>query len=142
MSTYKKYPDSAKQPALKALYGVAEGMKGEDAVVEFIENMLTENEQLIIGRRVLLTQMLLTGHSHTEIKEKLHISPNTFVRLRRWAKKQAPNYNEIVKYFKEERSGETKRRSGFTFPFGGAKKKTPTHFLLTNIASDLLEIKK
>lgn len=141
MTKNKKYQASADVPAIEALHGVARGMTGEDAVTQFIDVMLTENEQLIIGRRVLLAQMLLTGHSHAEIREKLHISPNTFVRLRRWVKKLVPNHAEVLEQFKQEQAGRSKKRglSINPFSFGSTKKKPPVHFLLLNIADEFLE---
>lgn len=141
MSMNKKYRDHEKEAAIQALHGVAKGMTSEDGVLQFVNEMLTESEQLVIGRRVLIAQMLLTGHSQAEIKEKLHVSPNTFIRTRKWVEKQIPNYGEALKEAKRAEESRQKKRGGFEyinpFSFTGMKKKYPMHFLLFNIADEL-----
>jgi len=139
-SMNKKYRDADKEEAVRALHGVAKGMTDKDSVLEFVKVMLTESEQHVIGRRILLAQMLLTGHNHTEIKERLHISPNNFIRTRRWVEKQIPNYREVAK---EVDKTQERKSGGFAYinplTFTGMKRKSSKHFLLSNISDDLLK---
>lgn len=141
MSGNKKYRDHEKDLALKALRGMAEGMREKDAVITFVDELLTESEKLVLGRRVLIAQMLVTGHSQAEIREKLHVSPNTFTRTRKWLDKQIPNYGEALKDFEKNRP--SKKLGGFGYgnplSFGGLKKKYPAHFLLFNIVDELFK---
>ena len=136
----KKYREDDKGEAIRALHGVAKGMNDKDSVMEFVKVMLTESEQLVIGRRVLLAQMLLTGHSQSDIKDKLHISPNNLIRTRRWLEKQIPNYKELISSINDTQ--EKKQTSfGYMNPlsFKGLRRKKAGHFLLANISKDLIK---
>lgn len=141
MNSNKKYRDPEKDLALKALSAMAEGMHEKDAVTTFIYELLTESERLVLGRRVLIAQMLVTGHSQSEIREKLHVSPNTFTRTRKWLDKQIPNYGEAMKDFEKNRLGKKAGAFSYTNPlsFGGLKKRYSIHFLLFNLADELFK---
>lgn len=141
MSGNKKYREQERDPALKTLHDMAEGMKEKDSVTTFINEVLTESERLVLGRRILIAQMLVTGHSQAHIREKLHVSPNTFVRSRKWLNKQIPNYEEVTKELENSRLKKKTGAFGYTNPlsFGGLKKKPSTHFLLLKIPEELFK---
>ena len=141
MNGNKKYREHEKDPAIEALRNMAKGMQEKDSVIKFIDELLTESEKLVLGRRVLIAQMLVTGHSQAEIREKLHVSPNTFIRTRKWLEKQIPNYGEALKEFEKNKPQKKARAFGYTNPlsFGGLKKKYSMHFLLFNIADGLFK---
>lgn len=136
MSTKKKYEGSDKDLAIKALRGITEGLAGEDGVNTFISELLTESEQFIIGRRILIAQMLIAGHSQIDIRDRLHISPNTMIRTRKWLEKRIPNYKEILETEVSSKGG---KRFDYmnALSFRTPKKKAPTHYLLCNIAEEL-----
>jgi uncharacterized protein YjcR len=104
---------------------------------------MTESEKLVLGRRVLIAQMLVAGHTQAEIREKLHVSPNTFISTRKWLDKQIPNYKEALSDL--EKAGGKKKAGGFGYgnplSFGGLKKKNPAHFLLFNLSDSLFKKK-
>lgn len=139
MSGNKKYREHDKDAAIRALRNMAEGMREKDSVLTFIDGLMTESEKLVLGRRVLIAQMLVTGHTQAEIREKLHVSPNTFTSTRKWLDKQIPNYKEALGDL--EKAGSQKKVGGFGYgnplSFGGLKKKNPAHFLLFNMAEGL-----
>lgn len=141
MSGNKKYREHEKDPALRALHSMAEGMREKDSVITFIEEVLTESERLVLGRRILIAQMLVTGHSQASVREKLHVSPNTFTRTRKWLEELIPNHQETLKDFEKSKPGKKTGAFGYTNPlsFGGLKKKPSTHFLLFNIADELFK---
>jgi len=56
--------------------------KGE--VVNFLKNTLTESEQLMLGRRLMISSLLLRGLTQMEIRFLLDLSPNTTWKVKRW----------------------------------------------------------
>lgn len=124
---------------MDALFETARNMPQEDPTVTFITGVLTESEQLLIGRRLLIAQMILAGKKQVEIIYELGVSPNTFSRTRKWLSGQIPEYDKAVKDYdaKQQRlSGDPKRAHREQiepFSLSALKKKYPTHFLLLSL---------
>ena len=57
-----------KKLALEALYKSAENVAGPRSTAQFIGQLLTENEKIILGRRILIAQMILAGETRMEIQ--------------------------------------------------------------------------
>lgn len=129
-------------------------MDGEYPAVTFIEKLLTESERNIIGRRLLISQMILAGKSQAEIRYEFSVSPNTFTRTRKWLQQQLPNYNDTLKEYntelqlKKAKLQHTKKikanRDGSHpdyLSFEAMRYRYPGHFLLFNFAEELLKRK-
>src|SRR6056297_3653374 len=50
----------------------------------FISDVLTQQERLTIGRRILIARLFVEGYSGAEIADVMPVSPNTLSRIRRW----------------------------------------------------------
>ena len=125
---------------MDALFGTASSMDNHGAVEKFIRELLTESEQLTIGRRILVAQMILSGKNQAEVSYELSISPNTFTRTRKWLHKQLPKYDEALKdsdklqEVKREAKRKIYREKIDPLSFESMKRKYPAHFLLFNVA--------
>jgi uncharacterized protein YerC len=141
----KKQRTKEKELAEEALYTAARRMGGTEPVVAFIDSLLTESERNIIGRRILISQMILAGKSQAEIRYNLSVSPNTFSRTRKWLSLQIPNYDTALKDYeavqKLKRKSKTQEYTQYddTYSFKAFRKKYPGHFLLFNIAHELFK---
>lgn len=125
---------------LNALYSSADKIIGDQAVRTFIDNVLTEGERIVIGRRLLIAQMTIAGMSQPEISEQLNgVSPNTFGRIYKWLDKEFPGYDEALKQSKKEEDAriDKRRKPRYehvdSFSLEGLKRRFPLHFLLFNI---------
>lgn len=99
----------------------------------FLHNLLTESEQVMLGRRVQISQMLLRGKSHAEIGRKLKVGPNTVWRVELWLAEQFPEYESIQETARQAEDAEKAERAEMKRnPFGYAalKRKYPLYFLL------------
>lgn len=127
-----------KELVLSALHGCADSL----TAISFVDQLLTESEKLTIGRRILIAQMILSGHSQAEIREILNVSPNTFTRTRKWLNGQIPNYDKALKEYGEQinkrDSTQTKNKNYDPTTFQGLRNKYPMHFLFFNLAEELL----
>jgi len=104
--------------------------------------VLTEGEKAAIGRRILVAQMVLSGHTYFEINERIHISPNTHSLVRKWLKGQIPEYAAVLnKHRQEEKDRAEKKKLKYVnknrVGFSALRKKYPMHFLLVNIVDDV-----
>ncbi|MCA9354926.1 helix-turn-helix domain-containing protein [Candidatus Kaiserbacteria bacterium] len=132
----KHVKPSERKRVINALYKTARSMPQKDPVVTFISSVLTESEQVLIGRRLLIAQMILAGKKQTEIAYELDVSPNTFSRTKKWLSGQIPEYDKALKEYRAEQNrlkGDSKLiHSNFATPFSftALRKKYPAHFLL------------
>jgi uncharacterized protein YerC len=143
------HKDVQKQ-TLDVLFETAELAAKKGTTHDFIKELLTESEQLMLGRRLLVARMLLSGVSQAEIRHTLRLSPNTVWKVNKWLIEQLPEYGEALKKTEKEREEKSVRRKQTQSPhkkfdpftFAGLKKKYPMHFLLFNIADQVLKSKK
>ena len=117
---------------LDMLYTAASTIKGRDAIKLFLRDLLTPSERLMLGRRIWIARLLLTGESRMEICRKLTVGPNTVWRVGKWLNDQMPGYEQALAGLEKEMDRRAIQREIKENPFGYAalKKKYPLHFLL------------
>jgi uncharacterized protein YerC len=126
---------------LTRLYTAASAIKNKNQMEQFLREILTESEQLMIGRRIWIAQLLLTGHTHDEIGERLHAGPQTIRRVSKWLNEKLPGYGEAVIQKKRKKKGEHYERVD-PLSFKALRKRYGMHFLLFNIVETLLQDEK
>ncbi|MAZ56647.1 hypothetical protein CL653_02560 [bacterium] len=135
-----------KRLILGLLYKTIAKADKDNSTEVLLKNLLTESEQLRIGRRLLISQMILAGRSQAEVSELLSVSPNTFARTRKWLDGEIPQYTNALKEY--ERSKKSPQRKRVPSDIGSLpdldllRRKYPGHFLLLNLAEDILNRNK
>jgi len=118
---------------LDALYTATSSLKGRDAMKEFLKDLLTESERIMLGRRILIARGLLSGMTYDEIVEELGVGKDTVLKISRWLRDQLPGYETAVakmeKEFKNRREGKEEKELYATSALYRLKKKYPMHFL-------------
>lgn len=124
--------DKQRMETLDMLYTAAGAVSGRDATKAFLKELLTPSERIMVGRRIWIARLLLSGHTHAEIGEKLEVGPNTIVKVEKWLKKKMPGYRLAIKGLETELDKRTEQQYiyGNPFSFRALKKKYPIHFLL------------
>lgn len=114
------------------LYTAASGVQGRDAVKRFLKDLLTPSERIMLGRRIWIARLLLSGHSEAEVGRKLKVGPNTVYKVAEWLNDQMPGYEDAIAHVEKEMDKRAVRRESFVDPFSFAalKRKYPLHFLL------------
>lgn len=142
----RKLSRQRQSEVLEVLHNTALGFKGKDPTLQFIQNLLTKDEQLIVGRRILIAQMILAGKTRADICAEIGISPNTFALTRTWVQQQITNYDSARKTYEKKqaeraKSRQKKKRNAYRDPlsFDGLRDRYPGHFLLFNIAAELFK---
>lgn len=130
----------------EAFIGAALGANNDKHLRNFLEELLTESEKLMLGRRLLIARMLLLGVPQNEIRLRLRVSPNTVWKVNKWLVEQLPDYGTALKKTSVSKTGsksigKSLYRNYDPLSFTALKKKYPMHFLLFNI-SDLVFRKK
>ncbi len=133
-----------REQTVEALFLAAAKAKDKKQLHSFLSTILTESEQLMIGRRLLIARMLLEGVPQTEIRYRLKVGPNTTWKVRKWLDREMPEYGTILKQIKESRrtigpKRKPARERYDPLSFYALKKKYPMHFLLFNLAEGLVD---
>jgi len=128
----KDLSDQERMETLDMLYTAAGTIKGRDATKEFLKDLLTPSERIMLGRRIWIARLLLQGYSQAHIGEKLQVGPNTIWKIEKWLDGQMPGYANAIKGLEKEMKTRTDKQEIGKNPFSykALKKKYPLHFLL------------
>jgi uncharacterized protein YerC len=115
---------------LDSLYTAAAVVRGRSAMKSFLRDLLTESERIMLGRRILIARLLLSGETYDGIYDRLGASPGTVRNVDRWLQDQMPGYENAIQAMEDEfgkREFKKKYATSMLFRF---KKRYPLHFLL------------
>jgi len=130
---------------LDYLYTASASLKSREEVKNFLRDLLTESERIMLGRRILIAQRLLEDKSYDEIVKELSVGKDTIMRVHRWLGDQSGGYEETVKKLKKElvsRKSKSKKSYPEPFSFAWLKQRYPLHFLLFNLIDEFSKNKK
>ena len=121
---------------LDTLYTAMSGLKSREEIKNFLRDLLTESERVMVGRRILIAQMLLEEKPYDEIIRELKVGKDTIMRVHRWLEDDTDGYEKAVKQLEKVLAArQEKRDKAYVDPFSfeGLKKRYPLHFLLFNL---------
>jgi len=119
---------------LKDFYKMIANIRDPDTAANFIRDVLTPSESLMITRRIAIAKKLLEGKSFELIRQELKVGYNTINNVNRWLFTGFGGYlNEI----KKSTTSKERRSSLPTTEWEKLKKKYPAHFLVFNLLDKL-----
>lgn len=121
---------------LDTLYTAMSGLKSREEIKNFLRDLLTESERVMVGRRIIIAQMLLEEKSYDEIIRELKVGKDTIMRVHRWLEDETEGYEKAIKKLEKVlESRQEKRDKAYIDPFSfqGLKKRYPLHFFLFNL---------
>ena len=126
---------------LDILYTAIGSLKSREEIKQFLRDLLTESERLMIGRRIVIAQKLLQDHSYNQIMKEMKVGPDTIMRVHRWLEDENDGYEKVIKNLEKVLEARQSKRKEFYDPysFKGLKQKYPLHFLLFNLFDKLKE---
>ena len=80
----KKIEKDIKSKCLDALYAALDLAKERSETKSFINDVLTEGEKVMIGRRILIAKKLLTKQSYRKIVAEMGVGLDTVYRVKKW----------------------------------------------------------
>ena len=124
---------------IDALYAALEYAKVRNEVKSFINDLLTESEKIMLGRRLLIAKKLLEKRPHDQIVREMGVGLDTVYRVQRWLGGRHKGYQKIVEKIKKL-APKSKRTSKFLdyYPTSGLaeiRRRHKRYYWL----SDLLE---
>jgi len=122
---------------LDALYTAVSTLGSRNEVKEFLKQLLTESERIMIGRRILVAQELLANKSYSQIMDEMHVGVDTIMRVHRWLGEAGTAYekaiSELEKIYRRRLGKGRGEKMTEWGSFSWLKKKYPLHFLLFNL---------
>jgi uncharacterized protein YerC len=122
---------------LDALYTAISTLSSRGEVKEFLRQLLTESERIMIGRRIIIAQKLLAGESYSQIMDELHVGVDTIMRVHRWLGEAGTAYEKTILKLEKAYNKRFKKngdKGGAEWgSFAWLKKRYPLHFLLFNL---------
>ncbi len=116
-------------------------LKSREEVRNFFKDLLSETESVMLARRLLIAQYLLTGKGYDEISVELKTSHATIASVHRWLISGFGGYENAIKKFEtvvaKRFGGKEKANKAIPYSFEWVKRKYPLHFLLFNLLSGL-----
>ena len=69
---------------IKKLGRVLTELKTDDAITNFLKDLLNRQERMMLVRRLQIAELLAAGETYNAIIEKLNCGPTTIARIERW----------------------------------------------------------
>ena len=132
----KRTKETMKDPelmkTLDLLYTTTASIRGRQAVKQFLKDLLTPSERIMLGRRIWIARLLIQGTSYEEIAIQLRVGMSTIRRVRRWLEDAIPGYEHAIAELEKEMDTRALKREARENPFSFAamKRKYPLYYLL------------
>ena len=130
---FHQLTDGEKKKYLGEFYTMVSLLGNRDEVKNFFKDLLTLSEVVMISRRIQIAQMLLSGFTHEEIRQKLGVGFSNISQVDKWLNNGFGGYRKTIKQF-QDKNGKNKPNEDWDVPFSfdAIRKKYPGHFLLVN----------
>lgn len=73
---------------------------GEAAL--FVQDLLTKSEMRMLGKRLRIAKLLLSGMTYEEIEKNLHVSHTTVAKIAAWLAERGDGFRKIVERLPRE----------------------------------------
>ncbi len=115
---------------LDDFYDMITSIKSRNEAANFIRDILTPSESLMITRRIAIARMLLEGKGYDYIAKKLKVGYNTINNVNRWLYAGFGGYlNEIKKEIDKKQAHKKLPKNEWQ----KIRKKYPAHFFIFNL---------
>ncbi len=131
-----------KNKYLDALYTALEYAKARNEVKQLISDLLTESEQIMFGRRILIAKGLLKKWPHDQIVREMGVGLDTVYRVQKWLGGRHKGYEKVVEKIKKSVRPKSKRKSEFLdyYPTGGfaeVRRRYKSYYWLSDLLDEI-----
>ncbi len=75
---------------------VITGLREEQDVTEFLDDLLTPTEKIMLGKRLAIAVLIEKGYDHRSIRSTLHVSSGTVSQVHYWLKNKGVGYRKVI----------------------------------------------
>ena len=73
----------------------------------FLQDLLTKSELRLLGKRLRIAKLLLSGTDYREIEQRVHVSHSTIAKIAAWLSERGDGFRKIVKRLPAEKKEKT-----------------------------------
>ena len=142
----KKIRSDIKSKCLDALYVALDFAKERNEVKSFINDILTEGEKVMVGRRILIAKRLLIKQPYRRIVAEMGVGLDTVYRDKKWLGSRHKGYERVVEKIKKA-VRPVKRESEFKdyYPTSGlaeVRRRYKSYYWLSDLLDEVNKDKK
>ena len=142
----KKIRSDIKSKCLDALYAALDFAKERNELKSFVNDILTEGEKVMVGRRILIAKRLLTKQPYRKVVAEMGVGLDTVYRVKKWLGGRHKGYEKVVEEIKKA-VGSVKRRSDFKdyYPTSGLaeiRRRYKSYYWLSDLLDEINKDKK
>lgn len=108
-------------------------LRGPTEAANFIRDLLSEQEALMLARRIQIADLLQEGSTYEQICQLVKVGPGTIARVQHWMDTYGDGFRAVIK-----RSRPRVKPSTIPTPWRQLKKKYSTHFWPQLILEEML----
>ena len=143
----KNLRSDIKSKCLDALYKALDFAKQKNEIKSLISDILTENEKIMIGRRILIARRLLVGRSYRDIVREMGVGLDTVYKVKKWLGGRHKGIEKVVEKVKKSAKYISKNRSEFKdyYPTSGLaeiRRRYKSYYWLSDLLDDINKNKK
>lgn len=126
----KKLPTKLRIETLDILYTAAGTVRSRAQMKLFLRDLLTESERIMLGRRIQIARLLISGETHRSIEKRMGVGKDTVWRVQRWLNDQFPGYEQVLTQLEKEFQKREFKKNYAKSSLFRLKKKYPLYYLL------------
>src|SRR3989344_8336932 len=137
----EKLKKEMREKFLDILYATLDYAKSRNEVKSFINDILTESEKIMLGRRILIAKRLLEKQSYPQIVREVGVGFDTIYKVKQWLGGRHRGYKKVAEKFDRIIRTE-KLKSGFRDyyplgPFADLKRRYKRYYWLSNLLDEI-----
>lgn len=138
----KELKNENKTRYIDILYAALGHAQAKNEVRSFVNDLLTESEQIMLGRRILIALKLLEKRPHDQIVRELGVGLDTVYRVQKWLGGRHRGYEKVVEKIKKIVKSKTKYRSEFldyypTSGFAEIRRRYRSYYWLSDLLDEM-----
>lgn len=130
---YYDLGDQERRELLNDLCSMVVSLKSKQEAKQFMMDLLTPSEAVMISRRIKIAKLLMQGSTYEDIRDELAVGNSTILQVDRWLNEGFGGYKNAIKKQKNKKGQAKINEGGLPFSLDHLRKKYPAHFLLINL---------
>lgn len=108
MKKYSQISNKEKVDLLQEFCEAISVLSNPEEIMDFITDLLTKQETIMIARRIKIAKMLINGNNYQEIRNSLKVGLGTIAKINQWLLELGQGFRIIAQRTKKEKSKKTK----------------------------------
>lgn len=140
---YRELPSGERRKMVQELAQMLLAVKEERDMVQVLYRLLTPSEQVMLGRRKQVAEMLVEGATYHSIQEKLRVSVQTIRGIEKWLEDAVRDFDLVRREQRRQARDEEFRKNsrrrqepGLPGSFTSIRRRYGGRFLLLNLLLD------